>query len=83
MLDDVVPLIWEIMGDDRITTKEASERLESLFNYRCPDDLAKTMIKLKKVGLIKGEVSMEKGGWIWWVDEECRNHNKDQKASES
>lgn len=74
MLDDIAPLIWEIMGDDHITTKEAIERLDTLFQYRCPDDMAKTLNRLKKEGLIKGEVSMEKGGWVWWVDEECRAH---------
>lgn len=78
MLDDVAPLVWEIIGDDRITTKEASDRLESLFSYRCPDDLAKTLIRMRREGLIKGEVSMDSGGWIWWADDECRAHGKNE-----
>jgi len=77
MLDDLIPLIWEILGNDRVTTKEAAERLEELFKYRCPDDLAKTMMKLRKSGLIKGEISMDAGGWVWWVDEECRNRKSE------
>jgi len=44
-----------------------------LFNYHCPDDFAKTMTKLKQAGLVKGEVSVEKGGWVWWVDDECKS----------
>jgi hypothetical protein len=65
-------MIWEVMGDDRISTKEATERLDSLFRYRCPDDMAKTLNRLKREGLIKGMISMDMGGWIWWVDDECR-----------
>jgi hypothetical protein len=71
MLDEVVPLIWKALGDDRVTTKEAAERLEELFQYRCPDDLAKTFNRLRRQGLIKGEISMEMGGWVWWADSEC------------
>ncbi|MDR1403993.1 MAG: hypothetical protein LBJ20_00260 [Candidatus Methanoplasma sp.] len=73
MPDDVAALIWEALGDSRVTTKEASDRLDNLFGYRCPDDIAKTLSKLRKTGLIKGEISMDAGGWIWWADEECRN----------
>lgn len=74
MSDDVVVLIWKALGEDRLTTKEASDRLDHLFNYRCPDDIAKTLSKLRKAGLIKGEISMEAGGWIWWADDECKNN---------
>jgi hypothetical protein len=76
MTDDVLSLIWAALGEDRLTTKEASERLDHLFNYRCPDDIAKTLAKLRKSGHIKGEISMEKGGWIWWADEECRQRKE-------
>ena len=73
MGDDLVPMIWESLGDDRLTTREASERLDHLFNYRCPDDLAKTLTKLRSEGLVKVQISMDRGGWIWWVDDECRS----------
>jgi hypothetical protein len=82
MLDDVVPFIWDILGEDRVTTKEASERLERIFNYRCPDDLAKTFAKLRREGLIKGEVSFEEGGWVWWADAECRMRGGDSAVSQ-
>lgn len=72
MADGVVPLIWEVLGEDRVTTREATERLDHLFGYRCPDDLAKTLNKLRRNGLIMGEVSVERGGWVWWVDSGCR-----------
>mgnify|MGYP007050338984 FL=1 len=69
---DVAPLIWEALGDLRMTTGQIASALESMFGYRCPDDLAKTMTKLKRRGLVKGQVSMEHGGWIWWADDDCR-----------
>jgi hypothetical protein len=73
MKDSLVTMIWESLGDDRLSTREASERLDALFGYRCPDDLAKTLSKYRKEGLVKGEISMDVGGWVWWVDEECRS----------
>jgi len=71
MPDDIVALIWEALGEKKLTTREATDRLDHLFSYRCPDDIAKTFSKLRKAGLIKGEIDMEVGGWLWWVDEEC------------
>ncbi|MCL1810769.1 MAG: hypothetical protein FWG41_00895 [Methanomassiliicoccaceae archaeon] len=79
MPDDVAELIWEALGNDRVTTGEASRRLEHMLNYRCPDDLAKTLSKLRKAGLVKGEIDMEVGGWIWWADEECRNNRSQEE----
>ncbi len=73
MSDDLLPMIWKAFGNDRITTAEAAARLEEAFSYRCPDDLAKTLNKYKKEGLVKGRISFEDGGWIWWVDDECRS----------
>ncbi len=71
--DDLLPMIRDVLGANRLTTLEATDRLEALFSYRCPDDLAKTLIKYRRAGLIKGEVSMDYGGWVWWVDEECHS----------
>ena len=46
--DDLLPMIWDALGADRLTTLEATDRLEDLFKYRCPDDLAKTLMKFRK-----------------------------------
>lgn len=35
---------------------------------RCPDQTVLFLTKMKKKGLIRGEVSVERRGWIWWVD---------------
>ena len=74
-LGDVVRIIWMVFGKDKLTTREVEFRLAELFDYHCPDDFAETMNKLKQAGLVKGEVSVERGGWIWWVDDECRSHD--------
>ncbi|MCL2785698.1 MAG: hypothetical protein FWD81_00535 [Methanomassiliicoccaceae archaeon] len=73
MLGDIIRVVWLVFGNDRLTTYEIESRLEEQFNYRCPDDFAKTLTKLKQAGFVKGEVSAERGGWEWWVDDECRS----------
>jgi hypothetical protein len=78
MKDELLSMIWESIGDDRLSTRDASERLDSLFGYRCPDDLAKTLSKYRKEGKIKGEISMNVGGWVWWVDDECRSKGESE-----
>jgi len=72
MLSDIVKIIWDVFGDERLTTKEVEFRLLSLFNYKCPDDFAKSLMMMKQGNLVRGEVSVDKGGWVWWVDDECR-----------
>lgn len=78
MSGDAVALIWEALGDDKVTTREAADRLDHLFGYRCPDDLAKTLSKLRKAGLVKGEIDMDAGGWLWWADGECRSNGRQE-----
>jgi hypothetical protein len=74
--EELLDMIWQSLGDDRVSTFEATDRLDSLFGYRCPDDIVKTLTKYRRAGLVKGEISMERGGWIWWVDDECRANRK-------
>ncbi len=47
--------------------------LEALLADRgahCPDDLARTLNIMRRKGLIKGAVSTERGGWVWWVEDQ-------------
>lgn len=74
----LVNYIWMVFGPTKLESKEVETRLAGLFNYHCPDSFIKTMTKLRTVGLVKGEMSLEKGVWLWWVDDECRS--KDPKA---
>lgn len=82
MNGETVQRIWEALGDDTVTTSEAADRLADIFDKKCPDDLARTFTKLRKKGLLKGKVSSEKGGWIWWADGECRSKGSTMKGGE-
>ncbi|OGS42514.1 MAG: hypothetical protein A3K67_07515 [Euryarchaeota archaeon RBG_16_62_10] len=43
------------------------ERYARKEHKRCPDQTVIFLTKMRKKGMIKGEVSMEKRGWLWWV----------------
>jgi hypothetical protein len=34
---------------------------------RCPDQTVLFLTKMKRKGLIKGEASLERRGWVWWI----------------
>ena len=36
---------------------------------QCPDSAARFLNKMRFRGKIKGEMSIEKRGWIWWIAE--------------
>ena len=63
----LLKLLQEFFEDQRLSTAEIEERLEDNFGYRCPDELAKSLARLRRKGLIKGEPDRERGGWIWWM----------------
>ena len=44
------------------------ERMAREEKKRCPDQTVIFLTKMKKKGLIKGEASMEKRGWVWWAE---------------
>jgi hypothetical protein len=72
MQDDILPLVWEVLDGAPMTTGEVAGRLDGRLGPRCPDDTAKALNRLRRRGLVKGRVSAEAGGWVWWADEECR-----------
>jgi hypothetical protein len=43
---------------------EKSARKE---HKKCPDQTVLFLAKMKKKGLIMGEASIQKRGWLWWV----------------
>ncbi len=63
-------LLKTVFEGERLTTAEVEERLEHHYGYRCPDDLAKSLAMMRRLGLIRGEPDRERGGWLWWMDEE-------------
>jgi hypothetical protein len=49
-----------------MTTKEI-EQIARKEGKRCPDETVLFLTKLRFKGKIKGELSQEKRGWLWWV----------------
>ena len=43
------------------------EKLAREEHKRCPDQTVIFLTKMRRKGLIKGEASLEKRGWLWWV----------------
>jgi hypothetical protein len=41
------------------------EKLARNEHKRCPDQTVIFLMKMKKKGLIRGEASLEKKGWVW------------------
>jgi len=63
-------LLKDVFKGEKLSTAEVEERLQLDYGYRCPDDLAKSLALLRRSGIIKGEPDRERGGWIWWMDNE-------------
>jgi hypothetical protein len=61
--------IRKALSGRRLTTIELEAVLESE-GAHCPDDLARTLNVMRRKGLIKGAVSTERGGWVWWVEDQ-------------
>jgi predicted transcriptional regulator len=36
-------------------------------NKRCPDQTVLFLTKMRKKGLINGEASLKRRGWVWWI----------------
>jgi len=68
---DAEKLILSIIGnaDKPLTTREI-EIFVQRRGKRCPDSTVRFLTKMRYKGLIKGELSIEHKGWIWWVDSE-------------
>lgn len=50
-----------------LTTREIQQETEKRL-VRCPDSTIVFLTKLRNKGLIRGELSASKRGWIWWVE---------------
>lgn len=50
----------------RLTTRDFEEEA-SRRGKVCPDGTARFLMKMKLRGIINGEVSIRRKGWVWWV----------------
>ena len=49
-----------------MTTREVEETAAGA-GKRCPDQTVLYLAKLRQRGVIDGEVSVERRGWVWWL----------------
>ena len=61
--------IIRAIKDQEMTTKEIQRALGPVVG-QCPDEIVRELARMRRQGLIKGEVSQEKGGWVWWMEKE-------------
>ena len=57
-----------LKANGQMTTRdiESNAREEG---KRCPDETVLFLTKLRSRGKIRGEISHEKRGWVWWVED--------------
>jgi len=51
----------------KMTTRELELEVQKT-GKRCPDSAVRFLMRLKTSGKIKGQVSVDKGGWLWWYE---------------
>ena len=66
--EEAVDLILRVLREagKPLTTREVQAETEKRL-VRCPDSTVVFLNRLRIKGLINGERSRERKGWIWWV----------------
>jgi len=67
--DDAVKFILDVLrkAGRPMTTREIQAETERRL-VRCPDSTVVFLSRLRTEGMIKGEMSSERRGWIWWIE---------------
>lgn len=67
--DEAVNFILSLLSErgKPMTTREVQKETERRL-VRCPDSTVVFLNKLRAQGMIKGEFSRERRGWIWWIE---------------
>ena len=68
--DEAVDLILSTLrsAGRSLTTREVQEETEKRM-VRCPDSTAVFLNRLRLRGIVRGERSKERRGWVWWVED--------------
>ena len=66
---DAEKLILSLLGsaEKPLTTREI-EKIVQGKGKQCPDSAVRFLTKMRYKEMIKGELSMEHKGWIWWIE---------------
>jgi hypothetical protein len=67
--DEAIELVLSILkaAGKPLTTKEIEEETKKRL-VQCPDKTPIFLNRLRLKGAIKGQLSPERRGWIWWVE---------------
>jgi repressor of nif and glnA expression len=52
-----------------LTTREIEEIVQGK-GKQCPDSAVKFLSKMRYKEMIKGQLSLEHKGWIWWIEKD-------------
>lgn len=58
-------LVLRMLAENGPMTTKDIEKAASESRRRCPDQTVLFLTKMKRKGLIRGEVSQERRGWLW------------------
>jgi hypothetical protein len=53
----------------RMTTWELDSEIRST-DSGCPDEIVVFLARMRQKGMIRGEISQERRGWVWWLGNE-------------
>lgn len=61
--------VLQLLREKGPMTTMQIEKLARDQHRKCPDQTVIFLAKMRKKGLIKGEASLERRGWLWWAPE--------------
>jgi len=67
--DESFKLIMTILksAGQPLTTRDIEGEIRKKL-ISCPDNLPVLLNRLRLKGLVKGQLSVERRGWIWWIE---------------
>ena len=66
-IEFIVSLLKE--AEKPLTTREIEEKTRKRM-VSCPDKAPIFLNRLRLKGVVKGQLSAERRGWIWWIETE-------------
>ncbi len=60
--------VVKLLNEHEFLTTREIEAEASKHNITCPDAIIRFLNKMKMKGMIKGKLSVENRGWIWYVE---------------
>ncbi len=65
---EAIEIILEILrkAEEPLTTREIEEETKKLL-VSCPDNTPVFLNRLRIQGIVEGQLSRERRGWIWWI----------------